>query len=143
MSSGDGVVSGSIAVSKTDLVRTVIEASSVIRIRWVCVALLAALLAPFYALQPHMTPIEWLLAAIYVGAPVGYLFLGPFFFGNKSFRSVVNAGDNRVSFRFDSEEVTIDALGATTTTPYRVLSRFRECKTTFILGTSAVPGAIA
>lgn len=137
MSPADEVVSGAVAITHADLTRGVRDAVMLYRARWLCLGLFVALMVAAGVTGSMVWSVKNVLPL--VGASVFYVFLfvGPHLTGRRLYRALIKGGDNQVMYRFDAEGVTIRASAVTTTFAYRLLSRFRETRSMFLLTTNS------
>jgi hypothetical protein len=144
MADGDEVISGSIAITETDLVQGIVALSAYFRLRWFFLVVFVAMGGVLAASGMSGSGGQWAPSAVCFGFLCVWSFLAPKLAARKILRGLVKAGDNQVLYRFDAEGGTIRASGSSTTFAYRVLTRVRESPTTLLLtvgtaSTSIVP----
>jgi hypothetical protein len=133
MSSDDGVINGSIAITESDLAQGIAALSAYFRLRWFLVLMFVAMVVGVAASGMADSGSRWAPSGAAFGFLCVWAFIAPKLTARKILRGLVKAGDNQVLYRFDAEGGTIRASGSTTTFAYRVLTRVRESPTTLFL----------
>ena len=135
-------MTGTVAVTETDLTRGIIEASPVFRMRWILIAIFSAIVAAYGATGSLMQSTYGVVYAVGMAAFFVYLLVAPRLRARKARARLVRAaGDNRVVIRFDAEGVTVAGVGETDTDAiaYRDLVWFRENATTLVVSVNGAP----
>ena len=143
VSSEDEAVTGTVAVTETDLTRGIIEASPVFRMRWLLIAIFSAIVAVYGATGSLMQSTYGVVYAVGMAAFFVYLLVAPRLRARKARAGLVRAaGDDRVVVCFDAGGVTVGGAGETAerdTFAYRDLVWFRENATTLVVSVKGAP----